>query len=131
MKWLRLIPLVFLVGSGCVRSHRAEPVVYYVPEPAPLTPTSERASPRVYAPLPAPNVSAGDVATAESIRHLLNDNPHLAAVSGGVLVTVRSGLVTLRGTTPTEHDHDEIVERISRLPGVVQIDDHLGLSDER
>jgi len=131
MRFSSCLLLFFGITTGCIQSHRTPPVVYYVPVSPPLTPTSESSAPRVYAPDPAPEVPAADLALAEAVRHLLNDDPHLAGASGNVLATVRNSVVTLRGTVPSDHDHTEIVERISKIPGVVQVVDHLGLSDER
>jgi hypothetical protein len=131
MRLSRWFFLFFIVLTGCVQSHRAPPVVYYVPTTPVLTPTSESSAPRVYAPGAPPDVSPGDLSTAEAVQHLLNDDTHLAGASANVLVTVRGGVVTLRGTTPSEHDRYEIVDRVAKIPGVVKVDDQLGISDER
>jgi BON domain len=131
MRLSRWIFLLFVVPTGCIQSHRAPPVVYYAPATPVLTPTSDSPAPRVYAPVAPPDVSPGDLSTAEAVQHLLNDDAHLAGASADVLVTVRGGVVTLRGTTPTEHDRYEIVERVAKIPGIVKVDDQLGISDER
>jgi hypothetical protein len=49
MKLVGLSPVLITFATGCVQSHRAPPVVYYVPATT-LTPTSESPNPRVYAP---------------------------------------------------------------------------------
>ncbi len=132
---LRILFLGMLVPAlgGCVYSHRQPEVVYYAPVPEPATtlpPTSENPAPRVYPgspPAPAGTVLSSDVALAHSIRDVLKNDPNLAAVSDKVLVKVEGGIVSLKGTVPTEHDRDEIAGRISRLPGVRRLNDHLGI----
>lgn len=134
MRWTGLFwtvaALPVVLATGCADPHPA--AVYVVPPEAPLSPTSSRAVPRVYS-VPPPSgapqgVAPGDLAVAESVSDLLKGSPHLAGASSDVLVTVKHGIVTLRGNVFTEHDRDEIVERISRLPGVYGVDDKLGIS---
>lgn len=136
LAWAPLLSMALL--CGCVETHRASPVAYYTPsaptyvaEPAPLSPTSESPVPRVYAPALPPDISTADVATADAIRHVLKDDPHLAGASQEVLITVKNGTIVLRGTAPSEHERIEIVQRVSRIPGVAHVRDHLGISDER
>ncbi len=136
-KWLwAVVPLSLL--TGCVQSHRRE--VVYTPEPV-LPPTSSRPEVRVYStpttpqppvvtttPVPAaPDAAPGDVAVATGISQLLKGDTHLASVSSNVEATVDNHVVTLRGTVPTEHDRDEIVQRVSQLPGVLRVNDQLGI----
>ncbi len=141
-KWLwAVVPLSLL--TGCIQSHRRE--VVYTPEPV-LPPTSSRPEVRVYStpttpqapvvtttpapatPAPAPPAAApGDVAVATGISQLLKGDPNLASVSSNVEATVDNNVVTLRGTVPTEHDRDEIVQRVSQLPGVLHVNDQLGI----
>jgi hypothetical protein len=134
--------LTFLAG-GCARNHRA---VYDTQTPAPVVtstattttvpPTSDRPAARVYqAPPtvtppsePPPGVSASDVNIATSVSQLLKADSSLADASRNIEATVDNGVVTLRGSVPTDHDRDEIVGRISRLPGVARVHDHLGVA---
>ena len=118
---------LLLFTGGCIESHRAEPVVYYNPPPAP---TSDRPAARVYASpttTPPPNVAASDVALANSVSELLKGDPHLAAATATVLVKVRNGVVRLEGSVTSAHDRDELVERVSQLPGVRSVKDELSL----
>lgn len=133
MKFVGLSMVLITFATGCIQSHRAPPVVYYVPATT-LTPTSESPNPRVYVPsVPAipPNVSATDLSTADEVAAVLNGEPSLAGPSQNVLVSVKDGVVTLRGTTPSESDRLLIVQRVSKLPGVAGVRDELGLSGER
>ena len=142
------------LASGCVQSHRAtRPAVYVTPRPtttvvttpatvvapAPtvLPPTSDREAVRVYPSTPSvtvapptappPGVATADVALADSVSQLLKSNTSMADATRNVEATVESGIVTLRGSVPTHHDRDELVLRISRLPGVVRVRDQLGV----
>jgi len=130
------IALAALLVSGCVQSHRER--VVYVPEPAPLAPTSTTPEVRVYSPAgpvvtqPPPSAvtpaiaSDPDVVLAQSVSRLLKGEPDLASVSRKVSATVQNGVVTLRGSVPSENDREEIKERVSRLPGVFRVVDELG-----
>ena len=126
--------------SGCVQSHRA-PVVYYSP-PGSLSPTSQSPDVRVYSgAVPPPPVNAQpvpsvvapapvadpDVALAQSLSQLLKGDPGLAAISSKVSATVHHGVVTLRGSVPTENDRQEIKDRVSKLSGVAAVEDNLGI----
>lgn len=116
--------------TGC-KEHDDPGTVYVMPGETALTPTSSRPEPRVYATTPtAPpeGVAPEDLAVAASVRDLLKGAPNLSGPSEDVLVSVKHGVVTLRGNVPAEHDRDEIVERIARLPGVNGVDDKLGIS---
>ncbi|HWH70527.1 MAG TPA: BON domain-containing protein [Candidatus Sulfotelmatobacter sp.] len=138
MRIPRLLGLAFplFLVAGCVQSHRAPAVVYYAPPP-PLAPTSDRPAVRVYPgptpavapvtppPAPPPGVSAADVGVADAVSQLLKGDSHLAGVSSNVEATVEDGVVTLRGSVPSEHDRYEMVERISQLPGVAHVHDKL------
>lgn len=125
MKSPSFIFALALLASGCVESHRAPPVVYY---PTPPPPTSERPDARVYSNTPSappPNVAASDVALANSVSQLLKGDSKLAAATATVLVKVRDGIVSLEGSVPSEHARDEIVERVSQLPGAREVRDEL------
>ncbi len=126
-----LLALPFVLITGCVRSHRA---AYYTPDyytytpapPPPPAPTSERPESRVYPNMP-PGVSAQDLGLADSIRAQLKGDPVLRSSSRNVLVTVDQGVVTLRGSVPSEHQRYEIIDRIKTLPGVARIEDQLAV----
>jgi len=138
------IPVLILGAAclvGCVRSHHA---VYYTPTPgavvaapAVVVPTtSDQPVERVYpaAPptvtlpsTPPPGVNAADVNLAASVSELMKGDRGLAAASQNVEASVDHGIVTLRGTVPTDHQRDELVERISRIPGVISVRDQLGV----
>ncbi len=133
MKPVRLlwaaIPLVAL--TGCIQSHRA---VVYTPEPV-LAPTSSRPEVRVYR-TPAPNeptppttppAAPQDISVATSVAQLLKGDAHLASLTGNVEASVDNQIVTLRGTVPSEGARDEIVQRVSQLPGVLRVRDQLGI----
>ncbi len=125
-----------LVLAGCIQSHRHPVAVYTTPVAVPA-PTSEGTAVRVYPGEPPavvtppssapPGVAAADVTVAESVSQLLKGDSSLADASRNVQATVDHGVVTLRGTVPSDHDRDEIVQRVSQLPGVVRVHDHLGV----
>lgn len=132
--------LLGLLATGCIRSHHA---VYYTPVPGPVVanpvivaPTSDRPVERVYPATPPvvtvpsnppPGVNAADVALATSVSQLLKGDRSLAEATRNVEATVENSVVTLRGTVPTDHDRDELVERVSRIPGVTRVRDQLGV----
>jgi osmotically-inducible protein OsmY len=62
---------------------------------------------------------------ALSVNQLLNGNTTLAPVATDVQVIVHQGVVSLRGTVPTEHDRKAIVQNVSKLAGVARVDDQL------
>jgi len=131
---------VALAIAGCIRSHRPE-TVYYTPAPAMVVPapTSDRPETYVYPESPGktvtppsappPNVTPGDVTVATAVSQLLKGDPTLASASRNVRAAVDHGVVTLRGSVPTEHQRYEIVNRISRLPGVTRVADALDVSN--
>lgn len=130
MKTLAWTIISTVLFTACVQSHRAPPVVYTVPVTE-LTPTSDNPNPRVYVPANPSDASASDLAIASSVSTVLNNDPAFAGISQNVLATVKKGVVTLRGDTPSENSRVAIVERVSKLPGVVRVHDHLGITGER
>jgi hypothetical protein len=129
------VMVILVLGFGCARQ-QPETAQVFRPDPV-VTPTSDRPTPRVYstdpgageaARPPAPSVSATDLAIAEELSQLLKADSGLAAVTGEVLATVHQGVVTLRGNVPTGNVRDELYERVSKLPGVVQVQDHLAVN---
>jgi hypothetical protein len=122
--------------SGCARNGIDSFAVY--PPPPPISPASESQAVLVYSgPPPVATAVPGatlpgtganpDIALAESISRLLKGEPDLASVSAKVSATVHEGVVTLRGRVLSESDREEIVERVSKVPGVTHVVDHLGM----
>ena len=141
--WFSIGFLVLAATSGCVHSHRGREVVYYT-APAPASPpvpvvTVAPPTSRVVTVAPEesieppseppPGVSNQDLALAESISKLLKNDAHMASISGNVQTTVDRGVVILRGTVPSENAMDELASRISNLPGVHHLEDHLAVSN--
>ncbi len=133
-----------LLSTGCIYSHRQPAVVYYTPPPVQvvtpqvMAPTSDRPEVRVYPPptgvttptAPAPpGVAESDVAVADSVSQLLKGDSGMISASRNVMATVDGGVVTLRGTVVADHDRDEIVQRVSQLPGVKRVRDELGVEN--
>ena len=123
--------------AGCVTSHHSAPVSeVYVP----ATPTSSRAEARVYPDTratvsglpavtpPSPNVSPADLAIAESISGLFVNDAAMEPWASRMIARVENGVVTLRGTVPSNHDKEDIETHISRLPGVRRVDNLLEVS---
>lgn len=127
------VPFLLLLGTGCVQTHRSPPLAYYASPPAAatLTPTSEGPVPRVYAPGSPPDVSADDLVAAQAVSDLLRGNTYLAGTAENILFTVKNGVVTLKGSTVSEHERFEIVNRVKSLPGVTRVDDHLSVTGTR
>ncbi len=119
-----------LLLAGCIQSHRTPGIVYYTPTTTP-PPVSDRPVVRVYPSPAAPEDAVSrNVDLAHSVSRLLKDDPLLASASQNVEATVDNGVVTLRGTVPSEHERDEMVGRIAALPGVARVDDRLGLEPQ-
>src|SRR5438105_4173349 len=126
MKLAKLFGLgLALAMTGCV-SHR-QPVAYTTTTTT-LTPTSDRPVVRVYPdatsvrvepPITAPvtTVSSGDMAIADSIRRMLENDSALASAARGVHFTVDNGRVSLTGSVLTESERWQIHNDLSRLPG--------------
>jgi BON domain len=145
-----------MVLTACVQSHRYPSVVYTpVPEqrtiitpaptvvtppptvvtPAPtvVAPTSDSAAVRVYpdntvaTTPPATGVAASDLSLANSVSQLLKTDSTLSASTDKVEARVKDGIVTLRGSVPTQTDREVLVDRIARLPGVAKVKDQLSV----
>ncbi len=140
MKSVPFFVLLAFLAGGCVDSHRAR--VYYTPPPSVTPPPVVSTAPPVYPPTsdrpetrsysttpsgPAPNVAPGDVAIAESVSQVLKGDSRMATASQEVLVKVRNGIVSLRGSVPSDQDRAEIVERVSLVPGVREVRNELGV----
>jgi osmotically-inducible protein OsmY len=89
---------------------------------------------RVYPDSPNPRIATSpgetdDLTIANSVRSILaRDTAH---IYGNVDVAVNSGLVTLRGTVPTEHDRQQLHNEIANVPGVGSVDNQLGVNNLR
>jgi len=136
---------VILAGvllAGCVSSHRREYVYSPAYSPAPVVtptgPSTARVYPEVPPPPPPPTTvapaqssvttSSSDVALAESVRGVLRNGT--TSPVGRVEASVYHGVVTLRGSVPSDLDRQALVSRVSNLPGVVRVDDQL-MADNR
>ena len=138
MRIVQLCCAVILLGLtfGCAHSHTT-PVTYST-EPTPvMAPTSDRPDVRIYSvpvssqtpsgTVESPPVSDPDVELAQSLSQLLKGDPYLNSISDNVEAGVNNGVVVLRGSVPIEDDRQRIVNRISRLPGVVRVHSELGV----
>ncbi len=137
LKFAFLAGAILVVLTGCIQSHRQPVAVYATPAAVPA-PTSERQLDRVYTgppppvivsppTTPPPGITDSDVVIAESVSQLLKGDGSLAEASRNIQATVERGVVTLRGSVPSDHDRDEIVQRVSQVPGVVRVRDQLGV----
>ncbi len=66
-----------------------------------------------------------DKNVVKAIHDTLANDPALAVSSQNVSVKVRKGVVTLRGTVPTEEARNRVVARVSAVPGVDKLRDEL------
>lgn len=95
-----------------------------------VAPTSVNPAVRVYPDSTTPRIATApgetdDLTIANSVRNILSrDTAH---VYGNVDIAVNSGLVTLRGSVPTEHDRLQLHSEIAGLPGVGSVDNQLGV----
>lgn len=124
----------FVLGAGCVRSHRTQvvqvpvpvatppPVVYEQPE-GPIAPPP--------APTPPATPTTGDLAIAGAVKEALRQETIISSVANNVLATVQGGVVTLRGSVPSQNERIELVDRIKKTPGVVRVQDELVISGDR
>ena len=128
--WLSLpVLLVF----GCAENRR-DPSVSYSPGLSESSTPTGSSVPRVYpdessnvsVTAPPPGAGSQDWAVAQQIQAVLmadrKIDSHVAAV-------VKGGVVTLRGGIKSKQEHERLLEEISRVPGVVRVDDQLGAGD--
>jgi hypothetical protein len=123
--WL-ILPVIATVG--CINSHQ-EPGYAVAPRTV-IAPTSPSPAVRVYPNTTSPRIStvpgeADDMTIANSIRDILARDT--ARVYGNVDIAVNRGLVTLRGSVPTEHDRIQLQDELSTLAGVTSVDNQLGV----
>ncbi len=113
------LPLGLTAGCTSVEPSPERPYAAAYPGPTPDVETGAPPS------APPPAASGVDQGVAEAIHRVLRGDANLAAASRKVQASVRKGVVTLRGTVPTDHDREEIISRISKLPGVDRVEDQL------
>lgn|SRR6185369_1894875 len=132
LMWLG-VPI--LLAAGCAEHEREASVSYSPALTQPMSPTSDRAEPRVYsepttsadATAPPPGAASQDWALAEEIRSLLKSNPKLG--DAPMAAVVKNGVVTLRGGVRNQKARAKIRDEISRLPGVERVDDEMELKN--
>jgi osmotically-inducible protein OsmY len=123
-----VLPVALTVG--CVYSHRD--YAYGTPGATVVAPTSSYyTDARVY-----PETSAStrvvttpgegdDLSIANSVRNIFaKDTAH---VYQNVDVSVVKGVVSLRGTVPSDQDGRSLYDQIATIPGVTSVDNQLGL----
>jgi osmotically-inducible protein OsmY/sporulation protein YlmC with PRC-barrel domain len=84
---------------------------------------------------PAANAGAANMATpstsenvGDQVNGLIRQN--LGAHAGDINMTVKNGVVTLRGTVPSEAQKQSLEHQIKGVPGVNKVDDQLTLAPE-
>lgn len=123
-----------LALAGCLSGR--DPTTVYSPAPATTVvgPTSDRPAERIYSepPIYAPAPSRSPAVTmplgpslGESIREAIESDPELDAKTRNVTIAVHEGRLVLHGTVASEHDRQEIHDRVERLPGVKSVDNRL------
>jgi osmotically-inducible protein OsmY len=131
MKFSLLLSSVFPLALtvGCVYSHRD--YAYATPETTVVGPTSYyNTDARVYPDSTSTRVvttpgEGDDLSIANSVRNILaKDTAH---VYRNVDVSVVKGVVSLRGTVPSDQDGRWLYDQIATIPGVTSVDNQLGL----
>jgi hypothetical protein len=131
LKTLLWMALPIALASGCAHTDSDGPAAFNSIQPAPMSPTSDRAEPRVYGEMappadqfaPPPGASTGDWQLAEELRYMFTTNRTLA--SSPVAGTVSKGMVTLRGNVATQTERDKVHAAVAGLPGMDQLDDQI------
>jgi osmotically-inducible protein OsmY len=122
------LPIALTVG--CVYSHR-DLAYTSAPGTAVVTTTSPRPAVRVYPDNTTARVGSvpgevDDMTIANSIRGFLaRDTAH---VYGNVDISVTRGHAVLRGTVPTDVDRQTLYNQVAAVPGVVSVEDQLGVN---
>ncbi len=123
VSWRRFLWVAFpALLLGCARS--TPPVgtstALGVPGPTPDEPgTGLPPNP------PPPGIAVIDRDVARAIHRLLANDPKLAPVSHHVKVSVHRGVVTLKGSVPSQEARTRLLESVNKMPGVDRIEDHL------
>jgi hypothetical protein len=124
LSFLLVVPVA--LAAGCVSHHDLS----YTTPAAVVAPTSPSPAVRVYPNRTTPRITtapgeADDLTIANSVRNILSrDTAH---VYGNVDIAINRGVATLRGTVPTEHDRLQLADEIGAVPGVVSVDNQLGV----
>ncbi len=135
VKTLLGVALPLSMMTGCAHSTR-ETSAAFAPLPASaMTPTSNRAEPRVYgneasnpgAYPPPSGASSQDWDLAERIRSTLSTNPDLA--SAPVAVVVHGSTVILRGSVPTKSEGRKVQQAVASVPGVQNVQNELRVNN--
>jgi hypothetical protein len=123
-----------LLAVGCAET-RHDPSVSYSPalseSYSPTGPTASRVYPaepsNVTVTAPPPGAGNQDWALAQQIQSVLMADRRL---DSQVAAVVRNGVVTLRGgIRTTARERERLRDEIARIPGVVRVDDQLGVGD--
>ena len=117
--WLA-IGLGLGVLTGCSHVEPAQGDAYAKGAPAQWTPDN-----RAAVSAPPPGVSQIDIDVVALVRRTLKSDPGLAPISRHVTVSARKGVLTLRGNVPSLDAKQQIVDRVSKLPGVDGIEDQM------
>lgn len=112
--------------AGCAGTQQVEERPLANGPPAP-TPTADTGAPQT---APPPGISEIDSRVASLIHQTLKEDPSLAPAAKDLSVKVEKGVVTLRGSVPTAQDQAAVVDRISKLPGVDQVNDQLKVGSQ-
>ncbi|HTL58640.1 MAG TPA: BON domain-containing protein [Candidatus Limnocylindrales bacterium] len=79
---------------------------------------------RVPVSAPPPGVAEIDLDVTALVRRSLKEDPRFAPIANQVRIKVHKGVLTLSGEVPTARDRDELVAKISKLPGVDALRDN-------
>lgn len=120
---------VSLPSPGAVGGLPSVPVYAApLPEVAPTTPVVIAPPPVVIPEYPKIKVQAwtpDDQPTAAKIARQLRVDGVPTEGFDNVVITVRGGKISLKGSVDTQDDHDEIIAAIQRTPGVTAIYDQM------
>jgi uncharacterized lipoprotein YajG len=133
LKSLIWLSVPVLLAVGCAETRRDPSVSYSPALSQSYTPTGS-AMPRAYPDdssnvtltAPPPGAGSQDWALAQQIQSVLMADHRL---DSQVAAVVKGGVVTLRGGVKSNRERERLREEISRVPGVVRVDDQLGAGD--
>jgi len=66
-----------------------------------------------------------DQMIAQKIQQIISEDPALSSLAKNIKFAPKDGVVTLTGTVPSEKDKEVIVKKVTNVPGVLKVDDHL------
>ena len=110
-----------LVVGGCAEGRREGNYAEASPASVPPGQTGARVAGREE----SSNTDPRDLALAHSISQILQGNVIRPNLGQNITATIDNGTVTLRGGVISEHQRDEIVDHVRRLPGVEHVEDQL------